>query len=99
MDNFTESSGISDTTSLNSSGAEADLPSPESMMNMKPRKLTFSPCTNENSNTMPEISIQQSSPQKMCISPPYRKVRALRYVVLNFLLRKDSLGASNFKNS
>lgn len=76
MDFFTESSGISDTTSLNSSqsGAEVDLPSPESMMNMKPRKLTFSP--NENLNETPHIPI--NSPQKMSISPPYRKVRALR---------------------
>lgn len=75
-DVFTESSGISDTTSMNSSGTEVDLPSPQSMMSIKPRKLTFSPTTNQNMSVTPPFP--PNNPQKMCISPPYRKVRALR---------------------
>lgn len=78
MDVFTESSGFafnSDPTSMNTSGADVDLPSPESMMNMKPRKLTFSPGIIENITETPHIPA--NSPH-MCISPPYRKVRALR---------------------
>ncbi|XP_053696489.1 wee1-like protein kinase [Sabethes cyaneus] len=76
MDVFTESSGVDSSPDMNSS---VELPSPE-RPSVMPRKLTF--CASpEGENPMSDyrrVALNVSPRKQPSISPPYRKVRALR---------------------
>lgn len=79
MDIFTESSGVDTSPDMNSS---TELPSPE-RLNVQPRKLMFGMSPDpENNNPVQKDFLQANiivSPKKQpSISPPYRRVKALR---------------------
>lgn len=72
MDTYTESSGVDSSPDMNSS---VELPSPDARCVVMPRKLTF--------GLSPDADYRRAgltvSPRKQpSVSPPYRKVRALR---------------------
>ncbi|XP_055636325.1 wee1-like protein kinase [Toxorhynchites rutilus septentrionalis] len=72
MDNYTESSGVDSSPDMNSS---LELPSPDRSIVM-PRKLTFGLSPENGDYRRPALTV---SPRKQpSVSPPYRKVRALR---------------------
>lgn len=72
MDNYTESSGVDSSPDMNSS---VELPSPD-RTTVLPRKLTFGLSPEHESLRRATLAV---SPRKQpSISPPYRKVRALR---------------------
>lgn len=76
MDNYTESSGVDSSPDLNSS---VELPSPDRSIVM-PRKLTFglSPENDPLGSDYRRAALAVSPRKQPSISPPYRKVRALR---------------------
>lgn len=72
---FTESSGVDSSPDMNSS---AELPSPDRNVIM-PRKLTFGLSPENDPGAEYRLAALTISPRKQpSISPPYRKVRALR---------------------
>lgn len=80
MDTYTESSGVDTSPDMNSS---VEVSSPDRFNQVQPRKLTFglSPENNPNHNNRDNNFLvhRTVSPKKLpSISPPYRKVRALR---------------------
>lgn len=82
MDTYTESSGVDTSPDMNSS---VEVSSPDRFNQVQPRKLTFglSPENNPNHNNF--LVHRNVSPRKLpSISPPYRKVRALRLVSFFF---------------
>ncbi|XP_055596016.1 wee1-like protein kinase [Uranotaenia lowii] len=80
MDNYTESSGVDSSPDMNSS---VELPSPDRSV-VQPRKLTFGLSPDHDNLQLQghgdfRRSTMQGSPRKQpSLSPPYRKVRALR---------------------
>lgn len=76
MDNFTESSGVDSSPDMNSS---VELPSPDRSV-ILPRKLTFglSPENDHLAVDFRRATLNVSPRKQQSISPPYRKVRALR---------------------
>ncbi|XP_065084148.1 wee1-like protein kinase [Ochlerotatus camptorhynchus] len=76
MDNYTESSGGDSSPDMNSS---VELPSPDRSIVM-PRKLTFglSPENDHLAGDYHRATLNVSPRKQQSISPPYRKVRALR---------------------
>ncbi|KXJ77197.1 hypothetical protein RP20_CCG008098 [Aedes albopictus] len=76
MDNYTESSGVDSSPDMNSS---VELPSPDRSIVM-PRKLTFglSPENDPVGSDYRRAALAVSPRKQPSISPPYRKVRALR---------------------
>lgn len=76
MDNYTESSGVDSSPDMNSS---VELPSPDRSVVM-PRKLTFglSPENDHLGVDYRRAALNVSPRKQQSISPPYRKVRALR---------------------
>ncbi|XP_062545773.1 wee1-like protein kinase [Armigeres subalbatus] len=76
MDNYTESSGVDSSPDMNSS---VELPSPDRTTVM-PRKLTFglSPEHDALRGDFRRAALAVSPCKQPSISPPYRKVRALR---------------------
>lgn len=94
MDIYTESSGVDTSPDMNSSAEISperllnhhSHSNKLSVISVQPRKLTFgmSPEEKQNINSIQKEYMQTSlvvSPRKHpSISPPYRKVRALRYV-------------------
>lgn len=79
MDVYTESSGVDTSPDMNSS---VELPSPERLSGVQPRKLTFGLSPEPENNPVHKDYLQANltvSPRKQpSISPPYRRVRALR---------------------
>lgn len=77
MDNYTESSGVDSSPDMNSS---VELPSPDHRSIVMPRKLTFglSPENDAIGNEYRRSALVVSPRKQPSISPPYRKVRALR---------------------
>lgn len=75
MDNYTESSGVDSSPDMNSS---VELPSPD--RSVMPRKLTFglSPENDHIGVDYRRATLNVSPRKQQSISPPYRKVRALR---------------------
>ncbi|XP_058819322.1 wee1-like protein kinase [Topomyia yanbarensis] len=76
MDIYTESSGVDSSPDMNSS---VELPSPDRSVVM-PRKLTFgaSPDDENISGDYRRAALTVSPRKQPSVSPPYRKVRALR---------------------
>lgn len=81
MDIYTESSGVDTSPDMNSSTEEHRV-SPDRQI-VQPRKLTFGLSPEPENNPVQKdyiISNLTVSPKKQpSISPPYRRVRALRY--------------------
>lgn len=77
MDNYTESSGVDSSPDMNSS---VELPSPlDARCVVMPRKLTFGLSPDSGSAAEYRRAGLTVSPRKQpSVSPPYRKVRALR---------------------
>lgn len=82
MDVYTESSGVDTSPDMNSS---VEISSPDRMKAVLPRKLTFglSPegDTNDISKQYNAANLVLSPRKQPSISPPYRRVRALRYFI------------------
>lgn len=76
MDNYTESSGVDSSPDMNSS---VELPSPD-RSSVMPRKLTFglSPEIDNVGGDYRKATLTVSPRKQPSLSPPYRKVRALR---------------------
>uniref|UniRef100_A0A1Q3EZR2 Wee1-like protein kinase n=1 Tax=Culex tarsalis TaxID=7177 RepID=A0A1Q3EZR2_CULTA len=79
MDNYTESSGVDSSPDMNSS---VELPSPpDARCTVMPRKLTFGLSPDGSSNGAADFrraGLTVSPRKQPSVSPPYRKVRALR---------------------